>query len=664
MSSRKGTISVNTSDILPIIKKWLYSEHDIFLRELVSNSCDAITKRATLGRIKNVEIPEGKVTIEVNSKDKKIMIKDNGIGMTEEEVEKYIARLAFSGAQEFVDKMKSEGADSKTDIIGKFGLGFYSIFMVANKVEVDSLSFEEGAKPVKWISEGDTEYSFEESDRKEVGTTITAYLNDDSHEFAEKYKISSILRKYCDFMPYGIWVEDKADDAKKYDDYLKRKEEAEKKGEAFSEEAPKPEMVNSVDPLWKKDPTTLTDDDYLNFYRSQFPMDPDPLFWIHLKIDHPFELLGILYFPKININKPILDQNIRLYSKQVFVSDNVKDIIPEFLRLLKGHIDSSDIPLNVSRSSLQGDPNIKKISNYIIKKVGESLKKLFNNDRKKYESIWDDAGIFVKYGAVSDFKFDETMRPYVLLKTDQGKYLTFEEYQKEIPSEFADKLKNTVLYYEKDKADSFLMSQIKEAKIPAVETENIIDPHFIQHVEMHSLENKEKISFKLVSSEIENLLAKEAAEEDLNKIKDLFSKILSPKEEEENKEENKEASPFNNGNSNVEIEVKSYSNGESPAYIKLDEQMKRFQHMTKSMGNMNSEFPIKKTLVVNAQNKLVQNAIKISGKEENKDLVENICRHIQDLAMISSEGIKTVEEKDAFINRSQRLVQDLTNFVV
>ena len=395
MSERKGTISVQTGDIFPIIKKWLYSEHDIFLRELVSNSTDAITKRATLGRTANVEIPTGDIKVLVDKEKGIITIKDNGVGMTEEEVEKYIAQLAFSGAEEFVQKMKDAGEEA--DIIGKFGLGFYSAFMVADKVEVQSLSWQEGAKATKWVCEGDVDYTFSDSQKTEVGTDITLFINEESKDFLGVFKVLDILRKYCDFLPYKIEVVDC---------------EVRKDEEGNIEEQ-KSYQVNETEPLWRKDPKEITDQQYLDFYKKLYPMDQDPLFWLHLKVDHPFTLEGILYFPKINPKMPFNEKNIRLYSKQVFVSDSVKNIIPEFLSLLKGTIDSTDIPLNVSRSSLQGDPNIKKISNYVVKKVAESLKKLFNKDREKYESIWKDSGLFAirPFGALRAIISADTICP-------------------------------------------------------------------------------------------------------------------------------------------------------------------------------------------------------------------------------------------------------------
>ncbi|MDB9786697.1 molecular chaperone HtpG [Bacteriovoracaceae bacterium] len=662
MSERKGNIKVKTTDILPIIKKWLYSEHDIFLRELISNGCDAITKREAVCRSMNFEIPKGELNIEIDKPNKLIRIIDNGIGMSEEEVEKYLANLAFSGAEEFVQNMKEMGADSKEDIIGKFGLGFYSVFMVADKVEVDTLSYKEGSKAVKWTSQGEEEYSFSDSSKNEIGTTITAHINDESMEFLDQYKSRGVINKYCDFMPYSIYLTD-LEEVQRKEEEKKKKEEEKKDAKAEDKIEDAEEVteeaivaVNDTRPIWKKDPTTLKDEDYLAFYKKQFPMDPDPLFWIHLKVDHPFELLGVLYFPKLNPNKPMNEQNIRLYAKQVFVSDNVKNIIPEFLGLLKGHIDSPDIPLNVSRSSLQGDPNIKKISNYIIKKVAESLKKLFKSDREKYENIWPDIGLFVKYGCVSDPKFDEMMREFVIFKNAEDKYVTLSEYETSIPEAKKEVMKNKYLYYEKGKSDTFLRGQLKEEGIDSLETDSIIDPHFTQHVEMKTIGDDAK-KFASLSSEAENVLTVENATEGHIKIKDLFSDILVGKKPETDE---KEEAPLPKTDE-LEIEIKAYKNSKSAAYFKVDEQMKRFQQMTQSMGNQQFAMPLKKTLVVNPGNPLVQNAMKLWEKGENEELVGKLCRHIKDLAVISSEGIVESEDKDAFVSSSQELIQNLTS---
>lgn len=609
MTTRKGSISVKTNDIFPIIKKWLYSEHDIFIRELVSNASDAITKRHTLARSQGHEMPEGKVQITLNKDARTIVIEDNGIGMTESEVEKYIAQLAFSGAEEFVQKMKDMGNTStKDEIIGKFGLGFYSAFMVAEKVEVESLSMVPGSKPTKWTCLGDTDYEFSDSDKSEVGTKITLFIGADGIEFLDDWKLRETLNRYCDFMPYPIKLGD--------------------------------ELINETQPLWKKDPTTLSDEDYKTFYKKMFPMDPEPLFWLHLNVDHPFTLQGILFFPKLNQNKPMQENGIKLYSKQVFVSDNVKNVVPDFLALLKGAIDSVDIPLNVSRSALQGDPNIKKISNYIIKKVSESLKKLFNSDRERFEKVWEDIGLFVKYGCMQDEKFDEVMRKYVLFKNTEGKLVTLEDYQASVPETYKEKLKDTYVYFEKNMSDESLRKQLFAEGINVLETDQYIDPHFMQHTEYKKI-GEQSFKFASIDSIIETLLDSSETTPDDIKIKDFFKQVLPEQE----------------------VEVKSLKNAASSAYFKVDENMKRFQQMTKSMGQNSFQMPLKKTLIVNPRNTLIQNALKIWEKGEKKELAEKICHHVQDLASLSSEGL-TSEEKEKFVTRSQSLVQELSQFIV
>lgn len=630
MTTRKGSISVKTNDIFPIIKKWLYSEHDIFVRELVSNACDAITKRATLARAQGHETPDGKVTVEVNKKDRLITITDNGIGMSESEVEKYIAQLAFSGAEEFVQKMKDLGnTAAKDEIIGKFGLGFFSAFMVAEKVEVETLSMVPGSRPAKWTCHGDTDYEFSESTKSEVGTQIKLYINADSEEFLDKWKLRETLTHYCDFMPYPI--------------ALKDGEEKVEEGKEATED-----IINETTPLWKKDPTSLKDEDYKQFYRKMFPYDQEPLFWLHLNVDHPFTLQGVLFFPKLNMSKPVQENGIKLYSKQVFVSDNVKNVVPDFLGLLKGAIDSVDIPLNVSRSALQGDPNIKKISNYIIKKVAESLKKLFNSDRERYEKAWEDIGLFVKYGCMQDTKFDEVMRKFVLFKNSEGKFVTLEEYQASIPETYKEKLKDKYITFEKGASDETLRKQLLTQGIHVLETDNYIDPHFTQHAEMKAIEEK-SYKFTAIDSEVENLLEQTATTEEDIKVKEFFKQVLVG--------DNKELE------AKLDVDVKNLKNSPSSAYFKVDEQMKRFQQMTKSMGNSSFQMPIKKTLVVNPSNPLIQNALKMWEKGDRKELAEKICYHVQDLASISSEGL-TPEEKERFVTRSQQLVQELSGFVV
>ena len=646
MTTREGHISVDTKDIFPIIKKWLYSEHDIFLRELIANASDAITKRATLSRSTGQELPTGKISVNVNQENKTVEIIDNGIGMTEEEVEKYIAKLAFSGAEEFVKKMEDAGSESTNDIIGKFGLGFYSVFMVSDKVEVETLSMTEGATPTKWTCEGQTTYTFSESDKTEVGTKITLHINEESKDFLNKWKLNETLKNHCDFMPYEIYLLD-----------LNEKVKPTKEDGSVDEDAPEvaaePMLINDTNPIWKRDPKEVTDEEYKNLYRKLYPMDGEPLFWLHLKVDHPFTLDGVLFFPKFNPMKPFNDKNIRLYCRQVFVSDNVKDIIPEFLGLLKGTIDSVDIPLNVSRSSLQGDPNIKKISNYIIKKVAESLKKLYKKDRDKYNEIWNDIGLFVKYGSVSDNKFDELMRDKVLFKTNEDKHLTIPEYFESIPADYKEKLKGKVIYFEKGKENISLLNQIKEIGIQAVETDDHIDPHFIQHTEAHKVGDQE-VKFVSIDSEIENIFETENTNEDDLKVKDMFFEYLGiPKSDDaENQAGPKEKS----------VEISKTKNTGTAAYIKIDESMKRFQHMTKSMGN-DSAFPVTKTLVINPSNSLIQNAYKLHTSGKNTDLAKKLCLHVEDLARVSSEEMSP-NEKQSFVKRSQDILQELTNLAL
>lgn len=649
MSERKGQISVDTADVFPIIKKWLYSEHDIFIRELVANSTDAITKRATLARTMNQEIPVGKINVLVNKSAKTIKIIDNGLGMTEEEVEKYIAKLAFSGAEEFVKKMEEQKAESNADIIGKFGLGFYSAFMVANKVEIDSLSMNEGAKPVHWTCEGETEYVFSDSEKKEVGTTITLHINSESEEFLSEFQLSQTLRKFCDFMPYTISV---LDDEKKPE--KPRKDDGSIDEEAV-EVAPTPTVVNETNPIWKRDPSELKDEDYIRFFQQLYPAEGDPLFWIHLNVDHPFTLEGVLFFPKINPNRPFSEHNIKLYCRQVFVSDNVKNVIPDFLGLLKGVIDSTDIPLNVSRSSLQGDPNVKKISNYIVKKVADALKKLFKTDREKYETIWQDISTIVKYGCITDEKFDSVMRSFVLFKNSENKLVTLDEYRESIPKEYEEKMKDLFLYFDKDKSDWSLRSQLLTQGIHALETDDHIDPHFMQNVEMKK-HNDQVVRFSSVDAEFGKLMTTENITEEDIKVKDLFLKFLGT-ENNESKEQNVPAVT----KAGHEVEIEKIPNS-TPAYFKVDEQTKRFNKMAQQFGNGHQGFPIKKTLVLNPANELIKNALKIHTSGKNEELVGKICHHVEDLATISSEGLKN-EEKDGFVKRSQELISELTSLL-
>jgi molecular chaperone HtpG len=461
-----------------------------------------------------------------------------------------------------------------------------------------------------------------------VGTTITLHANQDGEEFLDSWKVTNTLQRFCDYMPYEIKVEDAENKTREND-----------KGEI---EPIEPTIINETKPLWKRDPKEIKDEEYKEFFKKMYPMEQDPLFWVHLKIDHPFTLEGILYFPKINKNKPFNESSIRLYCKQVFVSDNVKNIIPDFLSLLKGVIDSTDIPLNVSRSSLQGDPNIRKISNYVVKKVGDALKTLFRKDREKYEEIWADIGLFVKYGCISEAKFDELMRPMVIFKNSSDKYSTLEEYEKSVPAEYAEKMKDLVLYFEDGISDNSLKNHLWEKGINIIHTDGHIDPHFMQHVETQKKGDK-AYRFSSVDSEIGNILESEnVAEEDM-KVKDLFSKVLfgDQKEEEEK----------------TEVVLQKLKDSSAPAYFKVDEQMRRFSKMAETMGGTD-KFPIKKTLVVNPANPLIQNALKIHEKGKHEGLVDKLCHHVEDLAHISSGGLDS-NERDQFVKRSQDLLKEL-----
>ena len=626
-NQRKGHISVRTTDIFPIIKKWLYSEHDIFLRELIANGTDAITKRKAKARTHNVELPEGKIILSVD-KDKKVLkISDNGIGMTEKEVETYIAQLAFSGAEEFVQKIKME-KEKGEDIIGKFGLGFYSSFMVADKVEVESLSWEDGALPTKWSCEGDTEYAFLPSEKKQIGTEITLFINEESKEFLNDWKILETLKKFCNFMPYPIEVmKSERPKKKEEDDHWK---------------------VNETFPLWRKDPKEIKEEEYKEFYHSLFPMDADPLFWIHLKVDHPFVLEGILYFPKMASKMSFQEKHIRLYCKQVFVANNVKEIIPEFLSLLKGVIDSTDIPLNVSRSSLQGDPNIKRISGYIIKKVAMALKTLFRDDRKRFEEIWGDIGLFVKYGCISDNKFDELMRDQVIFKTHQSSWKTMGEYRQEIPPSLQQKLGDKILYFEREKGDKKLLAHLEDQKLLALETDTHIDPHFLQHCETKILDEK-KVQFSSLAAEISEIMGTGKVTPSDIKVKQLFEKVLGEKKKE--KEQGDKES----------IELQKFKDSGVEAFFKVDEQAKRFSKITESMGQTSS-FPLKRTLVINPEGALIKNILSLHEEGKHQPIVKKLCHYVEDLALISGEGLKN-EKKDDFLHRTQELMQDLTNIV-
>lgn len=569
----KGNISVDSENLFPIIKKWLYSDKDIFLRELVSNGCDAVTKLKKLASIGEAQIDENekfKVTVSIFKDAKKLVISDNGIGMTAEEIDKYINQIAFSGASDFLSKYKEED-DKGSQIIGHFGLGFYSAFMVADSVEIDSLSYQDGAKAAKWTCDGSMEFDLTDGDRTERGTTITLNIAEDSEEFLEESTIRQILHKYCAFLPIEIYVEVPED---KHEDHCDCGHDHDHEHEDDTPSEPKP--INNTTPLWMKKPSECTDEEYKEFYRNVFMDFNEPLFWIHLNVDYPFNLKGILYFPKINHEFAGQEGQIKLYNNQVFVADNVKEVIPEFLMLLKGVIDCPDLPLNVSRSFLQNDGYVKKISSHITKKVADKLTSIYNNERENYEKYWDYINIFIKYGCLRDEKFYEKVKDVIIYKDIDGKYLTLDEY-------LDGKEEKDVYYVSDPQTQSQYINMFKNQGLNAVVLPSMMDTHFISLVEM----KQTGVKFKRIDSAI-------------NDISDNTEKDDSTKEQEE-----KLIEKFKNEikDDTLKIEVQSLKDDSIPAVILLGEQSRRMQEMYKAYGQqmagMADMFHDEFTLVLN-----------------------------------------------------------------
>lgn len=611
----KGNISVDSENLFPIIKKWLYSDKDIFLRELVSNGCDAITKYKKIALSGEAEPDDSyKVTVTVDKEAKKLIVSDNGIGMTAEEIDKYINQIAFSGATEFLEKYKDE-QDAGSQIIGHFGLGFYSAFMVADSVEIDSLSYQNGAAAAKWVCDGSMEFDMSEGERTTRGTTITLNIAEDSAEFLEVYKVREILHKYCAFLPVEVYFVD----ANEPEPEVKEGEEPPAK------EEPKP--INDVNPLWMKKPSECTDEEYKEFYRNVFMDFNEPLFWIHLNVDYPFNLKGILYFPKINHEFAGIEGQIKLFNNQVFVADNVKEVIPEFLMLLKGVIDCPDLPLNVSRSFLQNDGYVKKISNHITRKVADKLVNLCTNDKENYERFWEDINIFVKYGCIRDEKFYDKVKDAVIYKDTDGKYANI--------TELTDGKEKTEIYYISDKKQqSQYINMFMEQGIKAVELPTMMDTHFISFMEMKNPD----IKFKRIDSAINDIAEDNAGDEEKNKATaELFKNEIN--------------------DDKLKIEVQKLKNESVPAVIILGEQSRRMQEMYKSYGQqfagMADMFHDEFTLVVNSANKLVQ---KLDTLEE--DTQKLVIDQIYDLAKISHSPLEA-EQMSKFIARSNELLEKL-----
>lgn len=638
MIKENGNISIDTENIFPIIKKWLYSDKDIFIREVVSNACDAISKfqrLVSLGEAKASENEEYKVVVSINKEKGTLKFSDNGIGMTEEEVKKYINQVAFSGATDFLEKYKDKMDESK-DIIGHFGLGFYSTFMVSTKVQIDTLSFKEDAEAVKWTCEGGTDYEISSSEeRNSRGTTITLYINEEDKEFLEEYKVREIITKYCSFLPTEIYLEDenKQEEEPKYE--TKKNEDGTEYQELIEPEAPKP--LNDTHPLWMKKPNECTDEEYKDFYRKVFMDFNEPLFWIHLNVDYPFNLKGILYFPKLTHEVEIREGQVKLFNNQVFVADNIKEVIPEFLLLLKGTIDCPDLPLNVSRSFLQNDRDVAKISNHIIKKVADKLVDLFKNNREDFNKFWTDIQIFIKYGCLRDDKFYDKIKEIIIFKNLKGEFVTLKDYLEANK----EKHENKVFYANDELKQSQYIKMFKEYDLDAVILDCTLDDHFISFLEMH----ENGVKFKRIDSDISETLGTKTDENDTEaieankKIEELFKETLGEKA--------------------PKISVESLKNVETPAMILISEESRRMAEMSKIYAQSGMGFAgmfnEEKTLVVNNNNSIVKKLAEIAQDDSKKDDIKFICEHILDLAKISNKELNA-DEMDTFLKRNNELL--------
>ena len=683
MAVKKGTLSIDSENIFPIIKKWVYSDHDIFVRELVSNGCDAITKLKKLDMMGEYELPEGykpKIEVIVNPEEKTMKFIDNGLGMTAEEVEEYITQIAFSGATQFLEKYKDKTTED--EMIGHFGLGFYSAFMVADEVQIDTLSYKEGAKPVHWASEGGTEYEMQEGNKTTVGTEITLYLNEDSLEFANEYRAREVLERYCSFMPVEIFLS-KANAEPEYDtidedDVLdtdtvvehiteepKEGEEGEPKKKAKI--VRRPVSISDTHPLWTKNPSECTKDDYIDFYRKVFMDYKEPLFWIHLNMDYPFNLKGILYFPKINTEYDSIEGKIKLYNNQVFIADNIKEVIPEFLMVLKGVIDCPDLPLNVSRSALQNDGFVNKVADYISKKVADKLNGMFKIDRENYEKYWDDISPFIKFGCLKDEKFGEKMKNSMLYKNLDHKYMTLEDIIKEAKGEDADVAKTEETKAEETKTDAeeskdadakeeektrifYVTDEVQQSQyinmFKAQGQDAIILTHNIDSAFITYLEQKhQEVQFLRIDADVHDSLKDEVAEDE----KEEFQKTTDSLVEIFRKEL---------GNEKLDVKVEKLKDENVASMAVLSEENRRMQEMMKmyGMGGMDaSMFGSQATLVLNANHPLVQ--FLVANKDSEN--VSIICKQLYDLAMLAHKPLSP-EEMTAFVKRSNDIMMLLT----
>jgi len=647
MAVQKGNLSIDSENIFPIIKKWLYSDHDIFIRELISNGVDAITKIKRLDSMGEATVEDGteyKVTVTSSPNEKTLTFTDNGIGMTAEEVEKYINQIAFSGAADFLEKYKDK--DQSEQIIGHFGLGFYSAFMVADKVTIDTLSYKEGAEAVHWESDGGLTYEMSEGNKLERGTTITLYLADDSLEFANEFRVKEVINKYCSFMPIEIYYinEDKAKEqakdevvaeAKAEEDELIGDATEEAKTEEKKDDEPKP--LNDIHPLWTKSPADCKDEDYIDFYQHVFLDFKEPLFWIHLNMDYPFNLKGILYFPRINPNMDKLEGTVKLYNNQVFVADNIKEVIPEFLLVLKGVIDCPDLPLNVSRSALQNDGFVAKISDYITKKVADKLIGMYKNHKDRYEELWDDLSPFIKFGCLRDNKFDEKMKDYMIFKNLEEKYITLPEYL----DAAKDSHENQVFYVSDAETQAQYIQMFKDEKIDAIYLTHNIDNPYITMMEARD----DKVKFARIDSDVSaNFKGEALSEEDEKKftesLTDIFKKALGVEE--------------------IKIKVESLKDENVSSMLTQSEADRRMAEMMKmyadaGMGGMGMNLGQNtETLVLNSNNKLVKYVL----ENPEGEITPTICCQLYDLAVLANKPL-TADELTRFVTRSNEILAKL-----
>ena len=677
--AKTGSLSINSDNIFPIIKKWLYSDHDIFYRELISNGCDAITKLQKLDMMGEYELPEGykpKIEVVVDPEKKTLTFTDNGLGMTAEEVEEYINQIAFSGATDFIEKYKDKS--NADQIIGHFGLGFYSAFMVADEVHIDTLSYKKDAKPVHWECDGGTEFSMEDGDKAEVGTTITLFLMDDCLEFCNEYKAREVIKKYCSFMPTEIYLSKegsketqiiKADEKLDTDTVIEEIKPEKEGDEEKLKIAKRPELLNDTHPLWMKNPSECTREEYLEFYRKVFQDYKEPLFWIHLNMDYPFNLKGILYFPKINMEYESIEGTIKLYNNQVFIADNIKEVIPEFLMLLKGVIDCPDLPLNVSRSALQNDGFVKKISDYISKKVADKLAGMCKTEKEEYEKYWDDISPFIKFGCLKDDKFCEKMTDYILFKNLEGQYMTLpeclevkksdpdekeetavdedgnkveaevvDESDSEDTKEEEDKKEKVIYYVTDEKQQSQYINMFKAAKMDAVILTHNIDQPFISQLEAKN----EGIKFQRIDADLTDTFKAKAsrkAEEEMKEQAEAIAEIMKKALKKDK----------------LTVKVEKLKNKKISSMITLSEESRRMQDMMKmyamngmDMGGFGAEG---ETLILNANHPLVQYVTEHKDGEN----VQMICEQLYDLAKLQHAPLSP-DDMTKFIARSNDIM--------